>query len=80
MLFLVVTYFYLSISRYIIPWLVVQHFLDDFDKNGFHTGFCYCGFEFQRMENEYLRKSFQLREEDGGVLVKRVKMPINCKF
>jgi hypothetical protein len=72
MLFLVVTYFYLSISRYIIPWLVVQHFLDDFDKNGFHTGFCYCGFEFQRMENEYLRKSFQLREEDGGVLVKRI--------
>lgn len=51
---------------------MVQHFLDDFDRNGFYTGFCYCGFEFQRMENEYLRKSFHLNDEDGGVLVKKV--------
>ncbi|GJD09743.1 Protease Do-like 9 [Galdieria sulphuraria] len=63
---------------YIIPWLVVQHFLDDFDRNGYYTGFCYCGFEFQRMENEYLRKSFHLSDESGGVLIKRIAPTSPC--
>eukprot|EP00871_Galdieria_phlegrea_P002145 jgi/Galph1/2931/GphlegSOOS_G1600.1 len=63
---------------YIIPWLVVQHFLDDVERNGHYTGFCYCGFEFQRMENQYLRDSFRLKDDDGGVLVKKVAPTSLC--
>lgn len=34
---------------YIIPWVVVSHFLDDVDRHGRYTGFCYAGFEWSKV-------------------------------
>lgn len=34
---------------YIIPWVVVSHFLDDVERHGRYTGFCYAGFEWGKV-------------------------------
>lgn len=34
---------------YIIPWVVVSHFLDDVERHGRYTGFCYAGFEWSKV-------------------------------
>eukprot|EP00123_Amoebidium_parasiticum_P015986 comp23232_c0_seq1/m.37901 comp23232_c0_seq1/g.37901 ORF comp23232_c0_seq1/g.37901 comp23232_c0_seq1/m.37901 type:complete len:582 (-) comp23232_c0_seq1:161-1906(-) len=56
---------------YIIPWSVVEHFLQDYERHKRYTGFCATGFEWQRMENPSLRLGMGLK--DGtGILVKWV--------
>lgn len=57
---------------YLVAQSVVQHFLEDYQKNGQYTGFCYCGFQWQRMENISLRRSMKMKDDENGILVRRV--------
>ena len=40
---------------YIIPWLIVEHFLKEYDHHQTFRGSCTSGFRFQDMENTHLR-------------------------
>lgn len=50
----------------------MQHFLEDIALNKKYTGFPYCGFRWQRMENTQLRRALGLNPDQSGVLVKWV--------
>lgn len=58
---------------YLIPESIIKHFLSDIEHTGRFRGFCDCGFEWQRMDNESLRRYFGMKDKDSGVLVRRVK-------
>jgi len=57
---------------YVIPTLVVMHFLNDLVKHGKYTGFPTLGVEIQTMENTHLRESFGMDVKQKGVLVSRI--------
>jgi len=57
---------------YIIPCVVVMHFLNDLLKNGRYTGFPSLGLEVQNMENTHLREAFGMTTSQKGVLINRV--------
>lgn len=57
---------------YIIPVPVIQHFIDDIDRNkGNYTGFCDIGIQIQLMESENIRKAMGMKANQTGVLVNR---------
>lgn len=51
---------------------VVDHFLRDYQNHGNYTGFCHCGFHWQKMENISLRKSMKMADTESGIMVRRV--------
>lgn len=57
---------------YVIPSVVVTHFLNDLRKHGKYTGFPTLGVETQTMENSHLRESFGMTDEQKGVLINRI--------
>eukprot|EP01134_Creolimax_fragrantissima_P003125 CFRG3125T1 len=57
---------------YIIPWIVVLHFLEDYKRHKSYTGFCSTGFEWQCMENPSLRECMSMDTSQTGILVKWV--------
>lgn len=57
---------------YVIPTVVVMHFLNDLLKHGKYTGFPTLGIEHQTMENDHLRQAFGMTEKEKGILVTRV--------
>ncbi|XAR58487.1 Peptidase Do [Bertholletia excelsa] len=57
---------------YVIPTVVVSHFLQDYERNGKYTGFPCLGVLLQKMENPALR-SFLKVPSNEGVLVRRVE-------
>lgn len=57
---------------YIIPCVVVMHFLTDLLKHGRYTGFPTLGVEEQTMENQTLREAFGMAQNQKGVLINRV--------
>jgi len=57
---------------YIIPCVVVMHFLNDLLKHGKYTGFPTLGVEMQTMENAHLREAFGMTSKQKGVLINRV--------
>lgn len=57
---------------YVIPSIVVMHFLNDLRKHGKYTGFPTLGVESQNMENAHLREAFGLSASQKGVLVNRI--------
>lgn len=57
---------------YVIPTVVVMHFVNDLLKHGKYTGFPTLGAEIQTMENETLRQSYGMDPKQKGVLVSRV--------
>jgi hypothetical protein len=57
---------------YVIPSVVVMHFLNDLLKHGKYTGFPTLGLEIQTMENAHLRESYGMAPKQKGVLVSRV--------
>eukprot|EP00929_Paragymnodinium_shiwhaense_P042760 TRINITY_DN22074_c0_g1_i1.p1 TRINITY_DN22074_c0_g1~~TRINITY_DN22074_c0_g1_i1.p1 ORF type:complete len:526 (+),score=127.34 TRINITY_DN22074_c0_g1_i1:69-1646(+) len=57
---------------YVIPTVVVMHFLNDLLKNGKYTGFPTLGIEHQTMENAHLRDAFGMADKQKGILVTRV--------
>ncbi|KAL4447366.1 hypothetical protein ABPG77_007399 [Micractinium sp. CCAP 211/92] len=58
---------------YVIPTPVINHFLDDYQRNGCFTGFPALGVQWQRMESAALRKHFKMGEDQKGVLVRSVQ-------
>jgi len=57
---------------YIIPTVVITHFLNDLLKHGKYTGFPMLGVDIQTMENPDLRDSLGMATKQKGVLVSRV--------
>ena len=57
---------------YVIPTAVVNHFIQDYEKNGSYTGFPVLGVECQKMENPGLRKSMGMEDNQKGVLIGRI--------
>ncbi|CAJ1457956.1 unnamed protein product, partial [Effrenium voratum] len=57
---------------YVIPSVVVTHFLKDLLKHGEYTGFPTLGVETQTMENAQLRQAFGMSDKQKGVLINRV--------
>lgn len=57
---------------YFIPYCVVDHFLQDIALHKRYTGFPYCGFRWQRMENRHLRRALGMTPDQSGILVKWV--------
>jgi len=58
---------------YIIPPTVVQQFLADVDKNGKFSGIPCVGIRWQKMENESLRKSLRIPNDNQGILITAVE-------
>jgi S1-C subfamily serine protease len=56
---------------YMVPTPVIKHFLEDLE-DGDYDGFPLLGLAHQRMENQGLRKKYQLAPDDTGVLVTAV--------
>lgn len=57
---------------YVIPTIVIRHFLTDLLKHGKYTGFPTLGVEMQPMENAHLRESHSMGSKQKGILVNRV--------
>merc|ERR1719434_392501 len=57
---------------YVIPTVVVTHFLNDLLKHGKYTGFPTLGVDIQTMENAHLRESYGMAPKQKGALVSRV--------
>ncbi|MED6106034.1 Protease Do-like 9 [Stylosanthes scabra] len=57
---------------YVIPTPVINHFIQDYEKNGRYTGFPILGVEWQKMENPDLRMAMGMRTDQKGVRIRRV--------
>jgi len=57
---------------YVIPTVVIMHFLNDLLKHGKYTGFPTLGIDVQTMENAHLREAFGMAPKQKGLLVSRV--------
>jgi len=57
---------------YVIPTVVIMHFLNDLLKHGSYTGFPTIGVETQTMENPHLREAFGMTLKQKGLLVNRI--------
>ncbi|XP_057483409.1 protease Do-like 9 [Actinidia eriantha] len=64
---------YSSISFYAVAVPVINHFIEDYDKNGAYTGFPSLGIMWQKMENPNLRLSKKIERNEQGVLITEVK-------
>ncbi|XP_021718987.1 protease Do-like 9 [Chenopodium quinoa] len=58
---------------YVIPTPVIDHFIQDYERNRAYTGFPILGFHWQPMENPDLRIAMGMRSDQKGVLVNRVE-------
>ncbi|KAI4352701.1 hypothetical protein L6164_006925 [Bauhinia variegata] len=58
---------------YVIPTPVIQHFIQDYEKNGVYTGFPVLGVEWQKMENPDLRMSMGMGSDLKGVRIRRIE-------
>ncbi|CAK9091329.1 unnamed protein product [Durusdinium trenchii] len=58
---------------YIIPTEIVQHFLEDFLKNGHFTGFGSAGIHTQALESPVLREALGMAKNQSGIRVKAVE-------
>lgn len=58
--------------RYIIPNEVVSHFLQEVDTFGTFRGVIGRGFQWQKMENSFLREHYGMTNQQSGVMVARV--------
>ncbi|MCO5573392.1 hypothetical protein L7F22_027163 [Adiantum nelumboides] len=58
---------------YVIPTPVINHFINDFERNGDYTGFPILGIDWQKIENPDLRKSLGMESQQKGVRVRRAE-------
>lgn len=58
---------------YVIPTPVINHFINDFERNGDYTGFPILGIDWQKIENPDLRKALGMEPQQKGVRVRRVE-------
>ncbi|CAN8063194.1 unnamed protein product [Agarophyton chilense] len=63
---------------YFIPFSVVNHFLDDIEQHQKYTGFPFCGFHWQKMENPYIRRAYGMQACTSGILVKWVAETVDA--
>ena len=54
---------------YVVPVNVINHFLDDVEKNGRYSGVCGLGVRLQGMENGDLRRHYKMSSDETGVLL-----------
>jgi len=57
---------------FIIPNIVIQHFLEDIERHKTYTGFCEIGIVCQSMENPQLKKFLNMDTNMTGLVVNRV--------
>jgi len=57
---------------YIIPSLVIEHFLEDIERHNKYTGFCEIGIVCQSMENPQLKKFLKMEDSMTGLIINRV--------
>jgi hypothetical protein len=57
---------------YVIPTVVIMHFLNDLLKHGKYTGFPTLGIDTQTMENSHLREAYGMTAKQKGLLVSRI--------
>eukprot|EP00884_Botryococcus_braunii_P011067 jgi/Botrbrau1/19962/Bobra.0059s0078.1 len=57
---------------YIIPWVVVKHFFDEYERTGTFRGSCSVGFRYQDMENTHLRVYHKVPPHVSGSLIYRI--------
>lgn len=57
---------------YVIPTVVITHFLNDLLKHNKYTGFPTLGIDVQTMENAHLREAFGMEPKQKGLLISRV--------
>lgn len=55
---------------YIIPAPVIDHFINDYERNGAYTGFPTLGMDWQKMENPTLRSALGMKNQHSGVLIR----------
>ncbi|RMZ56724.1 hypothetical protein APUTEX25_002813, partial [Auxenochlorella protothecoides] len=58
---------------YIIPTPVIEHFINDYERNQAYTGFPSLGVEWQKMESPVLRKALGMQPSQRGVMVRRIE-------
>ncbi|GAB5373148.1 hypothetical protein AAMO2058_001725300 [Amorphochlora amoebiformis] len=63
---------------YIIPTNVVHQFIKDVDRNGKFSGIPCVGLRWQKMENESLRKSLQIPNDNEGILITNIEPLAPC--
>ena len=57
----------------VIPVPVIEHFLDDYNRNGRYTAFPTLGLEWQKLENPSLRRALGVPPTEKGVLIRHVE-------
>eukprot|EP00210_Caulerpa_lentillifera_P005347 g5110.t1 len=57
---------------YIIPWMIVNHFLEEYKNHKTFRGSCSGGFRFQEMENTHLRAYLKVPDGKCGCVVYKV--------
>ncbi|CAN1354318.1 Protease Do-like 2, chloroplastic [Linum perenne] len=63
---------------YVIPTMVVSHFLSDYERNQKYTGFPSLGVLLQKLENPALRECLKVPSTEG-VLVRRIEPTADAK-
>ena len=46
---------------YVIPTPVMEHFINDYERNGQYTAFPALGIEWQKMESPFMRKALDMQ-------------------
>jgi S1-C subfamily serine protease len=54
---------------YVVPPQVINHFLEDVERNGYYSGVCGIGAHLQGMESKALRNYYGMNKNHTGVLV-----------
>lgn len=64
---------------YVIPTPVMEHFINDYERNGHYTAFPALGVEWQKMESPFMRKALGMQTNQKGVLIRRIEptAPVN---
>ncbi|KAA6422597.1 MAG: protease Do-like 9-like [Trebouxia sp. A1-2] len=58
---------------YVIPTPVMEHFINDYERNGQYTAFPALGIEWQKMESPFMRTALGMQADQKGVLIRRVE-------
>lgn len=64
---------------YIIPIPVVDHFLQDVERNSRFSGFCNLGIRWQPIESDHMRIYFNLENYETGILISRT-LKLSCSY
>ena len=63
---------------YVIPTPVIEHFINDYERNGQYTAFPSLGIEWQKMESPFMRKALGMQVRLLCSLVVCVVLAFTC--